>query len=422
MDYFSVSALNSYIKNRLESDEELKNIQVLGEISNFKAHSSGHLYFTLKDEQSRISAVMFSSYVKRVSIRIENGLKVVVSGSVSVYKAGGSYQIYVYALEPIGIGNLYLQFEELKKRLAEEGLFAAEHKKDLPPFPKSIGVISAKEGAAIRDVITTIKRRWPLTKITLLPSLVQGKSATSSIVKALEKADSLNFDVLIIARGGGSLEDLWCFNEEEVARTVYALKTPIIAAIGHETDTTIIDFVADKRAATPTAAAELATPNLENVLRLLEQQNLRLIKAFTNRLDNQKKNFKRLASCACFNQKELLYAHKALTLHLLEQQLLNVKERLFNQAQSLLNTCHQELRHSIMTKVEKSKHKLGLLISKINSLNPLEILNRGYGMLEVDNKIIKSVKQVEIGQQLDISLHDGKIQANITNKEEIKHG
>ncbi|TXK90204.1 exodeoxyribonuclease VII large subunit, partial [Parageobacillus sp. SY1] len=255
--YVTVGALTKYIKRKFEVDPHLRDLWIKGEISNFKYHSRGHMYFTLKDEQARIQAVMFAGYNQYLSFRPEDGMKVLVRGEISVYEPSGNYQIYVKEMQPEGIGNLYLAYEQLKKRLEAEGLFSPEHKKPIPAFPRYIGVVTSPTGAAIRDIMTTIRRRYPIATVILFPTLVQGEQAAESIVRSIEKANELGYiDVLIVGRGGGSIEELWAFNEEIVARAIFASEVPIISAVGHETDFTIADFVADLRAPTPTGAAE----------------------------------------------------------------------------------------------------------------------------------------------------------------------
>ena len=271
INYITISDLNRYIKAKFDVDGNLNNVYLKGEISNFKHHTRGHFYFTLKDESSRIAAVMFNFNASKVNFEPEDGMKVLVSGRISVYEATGSYQIYVNTMDVDGIGNLYLEYEKLKKKLAAEGLFDQNHKKPIPRFPKTIGIITAPTGAAIRDILSTIKRRYPIAKTILFPALVQGTGSKESIVKQLKKAQEYDLDVIICGRGGGSIEDLWSFNEEIVARAIYESKIPVISAVGHEIDFTIADFVADLRAPTPTGAAEMAVPNLTDLNNYLNQ-------------------------------------------------------------------------------------------------------------------------------------------------------
>ncbi|MFA6936333.1 MAG: exodeoxyribonuclease VII large subunit, partial [Bacilli bacterium] len=280
----SVSLINRYIKDVLEKDYKLRNLSIIGEISNLKMHQSGHWYFTLKDEFSRISAVMFSSYASKVRIKIQEGMKVIVSANIGLYEQGGTYQLYVTEIIPQGVGSLYVEFEKLKKKLFDEGLFDDSNKVKIPRFCQKIGIVTAPKGAAVKDIITTIKRRWPIAELVLIPSLVQGEGAAFSIVEALDIADKLNFDVIICGRGGGSIEDLWPFNEEIVARKIYSMKTPIVSAVGHEVDYTISDFVADLRAPTPTAAAEIVTPNQLEFSQLLLQIEKNLVSTFYGKI------------------------------------------------------------------------------------------------------------------------------------------
>ena len=282
--YITISDLNRYIKAKFDIDSNLNNVYLKGEISNFKHHTRGHFYFTLKDENSRIAAVMFNFNASKVTFEPEDGMKVLVSGHISVYEATGSYQIYVNTMEVDGIGNLYLEFEKLKKKLASEGLFNSEHKKQIPKYPKTIGIITAPTGAAIRDILSTIKRRYPIAKTILFPALVQGDGAKESVTRQLKKAQEYDLDVIICGRGGGSIEDLWCFNEEMVARAIYESKIPVISAVGHEIDFTIADFVADLRAPTPTGAAEMAVPNIVDLNNLFNQLKIRATKAIQNKI------------------------------------------------------------------------------------------------------------------------------------------
>ncbi len=418
MNCYSVTQLNSYIKNNLENDPTLHSIQVMGEISNFKNHSSGHFYFTLKDEQSRVNVVMFATYARKVRIKLEDGMKVMLSASIGVYLQGGTYQLYAYDIEPVGIGALYLQYEQLKKKLAAEGLFSADHKQEIPKFPLSIGVISAKEGAAIRDVITTIQRRWPLTKITLIPSLVQGRSATKNVCEALVIADGMGFDTIIVARGGGSIEDLWCFNEEIVARTVYKMQTPVISAVGHETDFTIIDYVSDCRAPTPTGAAELATPNINDVMAYFEQQKQRLILKQNNYLSSWQQKVTNIASRPWFSRPELLYGDRQMQLNYLEHRLFGSKDKLFMHTSTMLNDNKKALEVMMKQIITINQHRYATNMAKLDALSPLKVLERGYSIISKNNCVINDSKQVEIGDNLQLTLKNGKLNTKVISKEE----
>ena len=270
VNVISVSQLSFYLKSILDNDLVLNNLLVKGEISNLKYHPSGHIYFSLKDNDSVVKCVMFSSYASKLKVTLKEGEKIIVNGSLSLYPAGGSYQIYVKGLEKDGLGNLYLEFERLKKDLEQKGLFSELHKKSLKQFPFKIGVISGKTGAGLRDILTIIKRRWPIAEIIVFPCLVQGTGASESIIKALEEASNFDLDVTILARGGGSQEDLWCFNDERLAYAIYNYKNPIITGIGHEIDFTIADFVSDCRAPTPSGAAEISTPDINEIRELIK--------------------------------------------------------------------------------------------------------------------------------------------------------
>lgn len=278
--YLTVNALTKYIKRKFDADPHLQDCYVKGEISNFKQHSSGHMYFTLKDDKARLLAIMFASANRSMKFKPENGMQVLVSGDLSVYEASGQYQIYIKDMKPDGVGELFLAFEQLKAKLTEEGLFSPENKLALPKYPKTVGVVTSPTGAAIRDIVSTIKRRYPIANILLLPALVQGDQAAASIAKAIKYANTTGkIDVLIIGRGGGSIEELWAFNEEVVARAIFSSKIPIISAVGHETDFTIADFVADLRAPTPTAAAELAVPHIDELIERILNRQTRMLRA-----------------------------------------------------------------------------------------------------------------------------------------------
>ena len=293
--YLKISELNNYIKNIIDQDSFLYKVYLKGEISNFKNHTTGHLYFTLKDDTSRINAVMFAPNAALLNFVPEDGMNVLVEGRIRVYAPQGSYQIYVEKMTVDGLGALYIEYEKLKKKLASEGLFNPEHKKPIPKYPEKIGVITASTGAAVRDIMSTIKRRYPICQAILFPSLVQGKSAAPNIVEQIKKADSFGVDTIIVGRGGGSIEDLWAFNEEIVARAIYECQTPIISAVGHEIDWTIADFVADLRAPTPTGAAEMAVPTIIDTNNLIANYKIRLnknIKSMINTKFITLRNFK----------------------------------------------------------------------------------------------------------------------------------
>lgn len=292
--YVTVSALTKYIKRKFDVDPHLENIWIKGELSNVKIHTRGHIYFTLKDENARMQSVMFARQSERLPFKPENGMKVLVRGGISVYEPSGNYQLYAKEMQPDGVGALYLAYEELKKKLAGEGLFDDRYKKQIPAFPATIGVVTSPTGAAVRDVITTLKRRYPLVKVIVLPALVQGENASRSIVTHIEEANEKEIcDVLIVGRGGGSIEELWAFNEEIVARAIFASNIPIISAVGHETDFTISDFVADIRAATPTGAAEIAVPHTTDLIERTKTAEVRMTRAMQQHLYQKKNGYKR---------------------------------------------------------------------------------------------------------------------------------
>ena len=308
--YLTVTALTKYIKYKLESDVNLRKVYLKGEISNFKAHSTGHYYFSIKDENSIIRAIMFNSNAKKLNFLPSEGMKVLVTGTISVYPATGSYQIYVEDLIEDGIGNLYVAFEKLKEKLSKEGLFDPKYKKKIPKIPSKVGIVTAKTGAAVKDIISTIRRRFPLCETYLFPCLVQGENASKDIKEKVLQADQYNLDVLIVGRGGGSFEDLNCFNDEELARTIFTCKTPIISAVGHEIDFTIADFVADMRAPTPTGAAEMAVPNQYDIMTNINQLKIRLDEAILKKVKYQTLYLDTIKNSFVIKNPLLLYQNK----------------------------------------------------------------------------------------------------------------
>ena len=378
MAVLSVLELNEYVKGVLEDEPQLQAVAVKGEISNFIHHRSGHMYFTLKDEDSQIKAVMFKNANMRLQFRPKDGQKVVVMGSVSVYSPGGQYQLYVGAMKQDGIGDLYQAYEELKKRLSEEGLFDPIHKKPLPAFPQKIGVITSANGAAVRDIINVAGRRCPMTQLLLYPAQVQGAGTDEGLIAALEYFDARgDIDVVIIGRGGGSIEDLWGFNSERLARKIFAMNTPVISAVGHETDFTICDFVADKRAPTPSAAAEIAVPDL-NVLR--------------ERLDG-------MAERACGGLEN------------------GIAERLrrLNDAKATYDV------RGVERLLRLREEKLKGLAGKAHTLSPLGVLARGYAVVSKDGKAVVDAAAVEVGDGVEIRLQKGKITAKVEEKYDARN-
>ena len=389
---FSVTELNNYVKRILDNDENLKNVFVTGEISNFKNHYSGHMYMTIKDEGGAIKAVMFSSYASRLKFVPENGMKVIILGSVSLYNKDGSYQLYITDMQPDGVGALNLAYEQLKEKLQNEGLFNAEFKKPIPEFPQKIGVMTAPDGAAVRDIFSILKRRYPVAEIVFCPVAVQGERAAPEIAKAIKLFNEQNAaDVLIVGRGGGSLEDLWAFNEEIVARAIFESKIPVISAVGHETDFTIADFVSDLRAPTPSAAAELAVPDIFELKSELLGLKQHLSVLMRNMLTGEKERLENF--------------EKQITI-------LSPTNKIINSRQELSNL-YEKVVNSITSKLNDEKTKISLLSSKLNALSPLEVLSRGYSISYKNEMPIKSVGDVKTGDNIKIRVTDGEFFAEV---------
>ncbi len=413
-EYLTVSQLTKYIKYKLDNDVNLREVYLKGEISNFKAHTRGHFYFTIKDEGSRINAVMFASSASKVKFTPEDGMKILVTGRISVYEATGGYQIYVNEMMEDGVGNLYVAFEQLKKKLASEGLFDDRYKKPIPKIPERVGVITASTGAAIRDIISTINRRFPLTEVILLPSLVQGEGAKEDIVRQIKRAEDYNLDVLIVGRGGGSIEDLWAFNEEIVARAIFECPIPIISAVGHEIDFTIADFVADLRAPTPTGAAEIAVPNKTDVINYINQLNLRSRKAVGTILELKKKRLDNIKGHYILNNPLDLYSAKIQKLDYLTESLVkNYKVIIDKEKIKLNNIKTRPLFSNPLVILDKTKQKYALLLSKLDTLSPLKTLERGYGIIKLNDKAVTSIKDLKQDDLINIELKDGSKKAII---------
>ena len=417
--YVTISDLNRYIKAKFDMDTHLNHVYLKGEISNFKHHTRGHFYFTLKDENSRIAAVMFASSAKNVAFEPEDGMKVLVSGRIALYEATGSYQIYVETMELDGIGNLYLEFERLKKELAKEGLFDREHKKALPKFPKKIGIITAPTGAAIRDILSTIKRRYPICETILFPALVQGTGAKESIVKQLNKAQEYDLDVIICGRGGGSIEDLWAFNEEIVARAIYNSKIPVISAVGHEIDFTIADYVADLRAPTPTGAAEMAVPNLVDLKSLIEQYKIRGNEAVTNIIKKNRIKLESLQNSFVLKNPLSLYEIKEQKLDSYIDYLNQYMTNKLNHAKLMYEkVINNKILISPQSMFDKKKHQYELLLKTIEVLNPMKLLSSGYSIVKSNGKVIKNSHDVNLEDVVDIELSEGKLKCSVIGKED----
>lgn len=435
-NYLTITQLSRYLKYKFDEDNNLKKVYLKGEISNFKAHTRGHYYFTLKDETSRINAVMFSSSTKNIQFIPTDGMKVLVTGRVSVYEATGGYQIYVEDMLEDGVGNLYIAFEQLKKKLSSEGLFDESHKRKIVKMPKKVGIVTASTGAAIRDIMTTIKRRYPICETILFPSLVQGSAAAEDIVKKIELANAYDIDTLIVGRGGGSIEDLWPFNEEIVARAIYNSKVPVISAVGHEIDFTISDFVADLRAPTPTAAAELAVPDIKNILEYLSNTKTRSYNAILNMVSAKKLVLDKLSNSYVLKNPNNLYEVKEQTLDLLLDKihsnmtkiLDNYRVRLFTYSNSyVLNNpnilydkykerlinFNKYLNREIVKKIDDVKANLNNLTSRIILLNPMETLKRGYAIVRIEDNVISSISNIKKDDKIFVELKDGKIETKV---------
>ena len=413
-EYIKISELNNYIKSLLDKDHFLNKIYLKGEISNFKNHTRGHLYFTLKDDTSRISAVMFQSSAVKLTFTPEDGMNVLVEGRISAYPAQGTYQIYVDKMEPDGLGALYIEYEKLKKKLASLGLFAKEKKKPIPRFPERIGVITAPTGAAVRDIMSTIKRRYPMTEAILFPCLVQGKDAAPDIVRQIKRADSYGVDTIIVGRGGGSIEDLWAFNEEAVAYAIYECNTPIISAVGHEIDWTIADFVADLRAPTPTGAAEMAVPTVLDINTLIDNYKIRLNKNIKNMVNTKFIKLRSLRQSFILKNPMSMYEVKEQKLDaLIENINKDIKSIIVNKENLLNNIKLSYTLKNPMELIKDKKVKFEMLINTLKLVNPLGILEKGYSLVECNGKTIKSSKDVSINDLIDIKLHEGSIKATV---------
>lgn len=412
--YITVSQLTKYIKYKIDNDVHLNEVFLKGEISNFKAHTRGHYYFTLKDEGSRINAVMFASATRNIKFMPQDGMKVLVTGKISVFEANGGYQIYVNDMLEDGVGNLYIAFEQLKKKLEAEGLFDPSIKKPIPKIPTRIGVVTAPTGAAIKDIISTIKRRWPLAEILLFPSLVQGEDAAADIVKQIKLSENYDIDTLIVGRGGGSIEDLWPFNEEIVARAIYECPIPVISAVGHEIDFTIADFVADLRAPTPTGAAELAVPAISDVTNYLNQLKIRLNKSVQNKLTINRQKLTELTSRYIFTNPISIYQTKEMLFDSLLDRLKYATTNLV----TLKEKKYLEIKNSYILKnpyqlLDKKSNKYLQIISKLETLSPLLTLKRGYTMTKINDKVITSSKEAKKGDKLEIEFSDGIVNTEV---------
>ncbi|MGO4787765.1 exodeoxyribonuclease VII large subunit [Paenibacillus sp. 2KB_20] len=445
----SVKDLNRYIRMKMEGDSRLSDVWIRGEISNFTHHSSGHMYFTLKDEGSRIRAIMFATHNQRLPFIPKEGSRVIARGNVSVYERDGQYQFYAVQMQPDGIGSLYLAYEQLKSKLEEEGLFAAERKRPLPRYPKTIGVITSPTGAAVRDIMITIRRRYPQARAILYPVLVQGKGAAPSIVKAIRTMnDMAEADVLIVGRGGGSLEELWAFNEENVARAIYQSNIPVISAVGHETDFTIADFVADLRAATPTAAAELAVPSSAELRGQLVQRQRQLNQGLQQRLKRSRDRLVSLQRSPVLVHPRRYMLQHAERLDMLSQrlqgnlksQLSLVRQRQKSLHQGLIrynprtqaefaarrkDQVSRQLMNAMQSIMKSKMSQLQTEMRHLDALSPLKIMSRGYSLVydEQEQKLVKSIEDVQLGDLVNVRVSDGQLQCQVWGmKEDEENG
>ena len=389
---YSVTQVNSYIKNMFVQDFLLNRISVRGEVSNCKYHTSGHIYFTLKDKSGTLSAVMFAGQRRGLDFQLREGQQVVVSGTIDVYERDGKYQLYAKEIKRDGVGDLFERFQKLRNELEDMGMFAAEYKQPIPKYAKTVGIVTASTGAAIQDIINISKRRNPYVRLILYPALVQGENAKYSIVKGIETLDAMGLDVMIVGRGGGSIEDLWAFNEEIVARAIFDCQTPVISAVGHETDVTIADYVADLRAPTPSAAAELAVFDY----RQFEGQPQVIREALTRGMARSLERKKyQIEQC----RMRLLMHHP---------------ERQMNEYRQRLTDMEEQMKAVVDRRLLDRKHQLALLGGRLHGLSPLEKLSRGFGFVTDEaGTRVESVKGLEVGQQLDVRLRDGKVKTQI---------
>nr|WP_106779809.1 exodeoxyribonuclease VII large subunit [Lysinibacillus timonensis] len=439
--YLTVKALTKYIKRKFEADPHLRDVFVKGELSNVKIHTSGHIYFTLKDDTARITAAMFRGQAGKLKFKPEEGMQVFIRGDISVYEATGNYQLYAQTMEPDGVGSLFVAFTQLKEKLQQKGLFNPKFKQPIPKFPKTVGVLTATTGAAIRDICTTISRRYPLAEVIIYPTLVQGAQAAPNIVKNIRQAnEQKQCDVLIVGRGGGSIEDLWAFNEEMVAQAIFESRIPIISAVGHETDTTIADYVADLRAPTPTAAAELAVPHQQELYQRILSHKSYLHQIMTSKLTYEKSRLKKIQNAYPLATPERLYrpfTEKVINLDMRlsrSMQLYMMRKRnelqkkegavrshspkiAINYSRKQLDQTTNALTRAVSGVLSNRKDSYLSTIRTLEALNPLTIMTRGFTVTYKDHKVIKSVSQLSTNDEISIHFHDGEAKAQIIDAE-----
>lgn len=457
-----VSRLVRYIKESMESDPVLRGVMIEGEISNLRIPNSQHWYFSLKDEKASLTCVMFAYQNKKVTFQPKNGDKVILIGDVSVYESMGSMQMVASSMQPSGIGELYLKLEQIKKQLFQEGLFEESHKKQLPEYPMDIALVTGSNTAAREDVLITFRKRWPIAKIHEYPCPVQGAQASIKIIEALKRADEGNHELVILARGGGSLEDLWCFNDEALARTIYTMHTPIVTGIGHETDTTLVDYVSDKRANTPTGAVEVSTPNIVDVKAMLSSYQIRMVNAVKACEERKQQQLLRLAASSVLKNPKKLLNEKIVMLQYTQERLMRypsslrekrsaldrmtslfhqkmvassneIRSEIKNQQAQLVVNMHRQLDHNqhILSMQEESlktsmqvnstryHNDLERMIKLLDAYSPLKVLSRGYSVTYKNDKVITDVDDLNINDELTIRLSKGMV---LTKVEDIKHG
>ena len=414
-EYITVSELTDHIKRLLNSDSYLKQVYVREEISNFKRYSSGHCYFSLKDEGSVIPGVMFYGFASKLKFEPENGMKVLVRGYVDVYKSRGNYQLYAQRIIEDGLGELHIAFEQLKKELESKGYFDDSLKKPIPKFPKKIGVVTAATGAAIRDIVTTIKRRWPLCEIILFPSLVQGSLAANNIVRQIFVADrEFDLDTLIVGRGGGSIEDLWAFNERIVAKAILACETPVISAVGHEIDWTIADYVADKRAATPTAAAEIAVPDIREISSKVDDLDSRANNVMSKQFNDNLEKFERIMNRPLFKNPYMIHERKVMDLDFIKGRLVSSsKEMIHSNQMRLSKVKSSNVFRNPQSILDEKTITLSRNIDKLKVLNPLLTIQRGYAVARSKGKVVSYAKDLKKDDELELQFKDGKVNTRV---------
>lgn len=419
-DYLTVSALTSYLKRKFTADPYLKEVYVTGEISNYRQRP-GHQYFSLKDDGAVLNATMFKFAFQKLQFKLEPGMKVNAVGHMDLYAPNGSYSLIIDKLEPDGVGALYQAYEQLKAKLAEEGLFN-QLQRPIPRFPKKIAVITSPSGAVIRDIMTTVQRRYPIAEIVLYPAVVQGDGAVPSLTAQMTAvAESGDYDVLIMGRGGGSIEDLWAFNEEAVARQMLTMPMPIISSVGHETDTTIADFIADQRAATPTAAAELATPvPLADLWLGIQQMQQRLVNQMQRQVVNSQERLQRSQNSYVLTQPARLYEGYLQRLDIAQQRLQQSVVTLVTQRRHQFDLIAPRLTNAMTRQTENAEQRVGKAVAGLQLVSPLAILARGYSVVEQDGHILNSVADVTLQEDVLIRLADGQVTATVTKKEETE--